>query len=362
MPTGRPWPRVETGYAYRGLEAAFLENRHLRVECLPGKGGDLLEFRDKRRDANLLWEADHPWTPPADRHLPAETPTTWQTDHYPGGWQVNLPIAGYGAEIDGSAYGLHGETALRPWEATVVRDDGEAVVLRLSVALQRYPFEVERDLTLRSGESRLRIEETVENVGGVELEYVWQHHVTLGRPLLGPAARLDVPATRGRVDDYGDGYSNARLAADEAFDWPLAPGVDGDPVDLSTEIPPPEAGTHDVAYATDLEAGWYALTNPDLDLGFALSFPTDPFEALWYWQPFGGFEDAPFYGRNYNVGLEPTTAYPGDGLFRAQRGNDTIDTLAPGESASASLVARSYTGVGAVAGVSPDGDLRTGTD
>lgn len=50
------------------------------------------------------------------------------------------------------------------------------------------------------------------------------------------------------------------------------------------------------------------MTNPDLDVGFCFTFPTDPFECLWYWQPFGGHAEAPYWNRNYNVGLEPTTA------------------------------------------------------
>jgi galactose mutarotase-like enzyme len=349
-------PSVDTDWTYRGVEAAILENEQLRIVLLPGKGGDVLEFRDKRRDANVLWEAPHEWTPPADRGVPAETPTTWQTDHYPGGWQVNLPIAGYGADIDGSAYGLHGESALRPWDATVVRDDDAAVTLRLTTDLLRYPFRVERELTLADG-PRLTVDETVMNVGDVDLEYVWQHHLTFGRPLVGPAARVDVPATRGRVEAYGDGFPNARLESDAVFDWPHAPGADGGTVDLSTEVPPPEAETHDVAFATDLDAGWYALTNPDLDLGVAVTFPTDPFESVWYWQPFGGFKDAPFYGRNYNVGLEPTTAYPSDGLFDAQRETGTLDVLPAGASVDASFVVRTYTGATGVEDVSPDGEV-----
>jgi hypothetical protein len=350
-------PTIDTDWAYRGVDAAILENDHLRIVLLPGKGSDVIEFRDKRRDVNVLFEPSWEWTPPAERAVPAEDVTTWQTDCYPGGWQLNLPIAGYGAEIDGSRYGLHGESALISWDAAVARDDDEAVTLALETDLLRYPFHVERELTLPAGEPKLEIEETVSNVGEVDLEYVWQQHVALGRPLVGPGARLDVPATRGRVGDYGDGQANARLESNAPFDWPEAPREDGGTVDLATDFPDLDAEIHDVAFATDLDAGWYALTNPDLDLGFALTYPTEPFECLWYWQPFGGYADAPFYGRNYNVGLEPTTAYPSGDLFEAQRENGTIDVLGAGESVSASFVARTYTGIEGVQGVTGDGEI-----
>lgn len=350
-------PRVETAFSYRGIDAAFLENEILRVMVLPGKGGDILELRDKRRDVDVLWQTPHRWTPPDQRHVPSVSRTTWN-DHYPGGWQVNLPVAGTGWEIDGNAYGLHGESALLPWDAEVRRDDGAAVTLGLSTELTRYPFAVDRELTLHASDPRLRIDESVTNRGERPLEYIWQQHITLGQPLLGPEARLDLPACTGVNPPYGDSFPNARLAEDVAFDWPYAPGQDGEPVDLR-EIPPPGATIHDQSFMTDMPAGWYALTNPDVDLGFALRFPVDPFESLWYWQPFGGYHESPFFNRNYNVGLEPTTAYPGHDIPDAQRENGTMNTLDPGETVSAEFVARTYTGVDAVTGVGPEGDLET---
>jgi hypothetical protein len=352
-------PTIDTDWSYRGVDAAVLENELLRIVLLPGKGTDILEFRDKRRDVNVLYEAAHEWTPPADRAVPGGGETTWQTDCYPGGWQLNLPIAGGGAEVHGTSYGIHGESALRAWDARVTRDDADAVTLTGTCDLLRYPFQVEREITLPAGEPALEIAETVTNVGDVDLEYVWQQHVALGPPLLGPAARIDVPARSGRVDDYGEGMANARLDSGAAFEWPDAPRADGEgTVDLATDVPDPEATISDVAFATDLTDGWYALTNPDLDLGFALTFPTDPFECVWYWQSFGGQTEAPFYGRNYTAGLEPTTAHPSGDVFDAQRANDTVDVLEAGASISASYVARTYTGVSGVETVAADGSIR----
>jgi hypothetical protein len=235
----------------------------------------------------------------------------------------------------------------------VTRDGDDAVTLSLDVDLVRYPFHVERELTLRAGEATLEINESVTNEGGVEREYVWQQHIALGRPLLGPGARLDVPARRGVTETADAPFQNGRLADTETFDWPHAPTRDGGTADLR-EIPPASDALHDQAYAVDLEDGWYALTNPDLDLGFAVTFPEDLFECVWYWQPLGGFEEAPYHARNYNVGVEPTTAYPLGGLPDAQRENGTMKSLEPGETVSASFTARTYGGVERVAGVSPE--------
>jgi len=352
-------PRISTDFAYEGIEAALMENEHLRVVVLTGKGGDILEFRDKRTDVDVLWHARHNWQSPSSNYVASGPVDEWMS-HYPGGWQINLPLAGWGGEVSDTAYGLHGESALLPWDATVVRNTDEEVVLGLQTELTSYPFYVERELALPADRPMLEIAESITNRGEVELEYIWQQHVALGRPLIGPNARLDVPAETGQVEpSYGtnDAFENARLRGGEQFGWPHAPARDGGTVDLR-EFPPYDATLHDQAYATDLSEGWYAVTNPELDLGFGLQFPVDPFECLWYWQAFGGFEDAPFFGRTYNVGLEPTTAYPAGSIPDAQRENGTMKTLSPGETVSADLSARTYGGVRAVTEMTPDGTVR----
>lgn len=342
-------PRISTEYTYKGIEMAILENRYLRVEVLTGKGGDIISFRDKRSDIDPLWRSPHNWVPPTELSIPKGGSTSW-TDHYPGGWQVNLPVAGEGMMIEGADYGLHGESALVPFSSAIARDDAEAVELELTADLVRYPFRIERTLSLQADEPKLHLDETVTNLGEVPLEFIWQHHIALGPPLVGPGAHLDIPAASGLVDDYSrGGYENSRLQSESAFKWPHAPGKDGETIDLRT-FPPYDAEVNDMAYATDLDDGWYAITNPELDFGFGVTFPADLYESVWYWQPLGGETGSPFFGRNYNIGLEPTTAYPGHDVPERQRENGTIDTLRPGKSESAELTARTYCGVDPVEG------------
>lgn len=334
-------PRISTEYTYKGIDATIMENAYLRVMVLQGKGGDILELRDKQTDVDVLWHANHNWQPPKHRYVPAETRATW-LDHYPGGWQVNLPIAGNGRDIQGNAYGMHGESALIPWDATVSRDDTEAVSLRLTTELVRYPFFIERELTLPADNSEIEIVESITNRGGIELEYIWQHHIALGAPLLGPEAYFELPAERGEIHPYEEGtFETGRLAGGESFDWPYAPDRDGGTIDLR-EFPPPDEEIHDQAYATKLDEGWYRVSNTALNLGFEVEFPLDPFECVWYWQAFGGLDSSPFYNRNYNAGIEPTTAYPNNSIPEAQRQNGTMKTLTPGETITSELTATTY--------------------
>jgi hypothetical protein len=51
---------------------------------------------------------------------------------------------------------------------------------------------------------------------------------------------------------------------------------------------------------------------------------------LWYWQEFGASKGYPWYGRNYNIGLEPGSSYPTNGLPDAVA-NGSAMRLEPGE-------------------------------
>jgi len=85
---------------------------------------------------------------------------------------------------------------------------------------------------------------------------------------------------------------------------------------------------------TDLDEPWFALTHSKKKLGFGLRFNKQVFDSIWYWQVFGGGQGAPWYSQTYNIGLEPFTSWPGNGLsdavkrgrHRRLEGNGTIKT------------------------------------
>jgi|AntRauMinimDraft_3_1070383.scaffolds.fasta_scaffold00827_2 galactose mutarotase-like enzyme len=330
---------ITDDYAFRGTDVVFMENDHLHVEVLAGKGGDVTEIRDKRTDVNVLFESPAEWHVPTESYRGLSDGVFDFMDYYPGGWQDVLPGAGGPAEAGGAPFALHGESAVVPWEATVTEDASDRVAVTLSLSLTRYPFEVERTLLLSRGESRLVVEETVTNTGERDLDYSWLQHLAFGRPLLGPEARVEAPCET-VVTDPGQG-ENARLPADEEYEWPVCDPADGAPVDLS-KIPPKESGIAELVALTDFSEGRYTISNPDLDLATTVTFPTDLFEYVWYWGSFGGFEEAPFFGRNYNLGLEPCTSIPNAGL-EEQVARGTAATLPAGETVEATLAVETST-------------------
>lgn len=325
---------VSTEYERRGIDVVMLENGHLRVEVLAGKGGDVTEIRDKRTDTNILFESPHRWRAPDELAVEAPDSRFAFLDHYPGGWQNVAPNAGGPATVAGAPLAQHGSAALTPWKPTVVSRDSECVTVRLTTELTRYPLAMTRQLSLAAGESRLSVKDEMENVGEVAVPYSWLQHFAFGPPLVGSDATVSVPCETVLVDtDHDD--PNARLEPGTTGEWPTPIGPDGNPIDLRSP-PPKSEGVHDLVQLTDLTDGRYHVTNHDLDLSVSVTFPTDLYEYVWYWGAFGGFEAAPFFGRNYTLGLEPATSMPNAGLEQAIE-NGTENRLCPGETVTAEI-------------------------
>lgn len=326
---------VSTEYERRGMNVIFLENDCLKIEILAGKGGDITEIRDKRTDTDVLFEAPHEWRAPDDGTVEAPDSVHAFLDHYPGGWQNVTPNAGAPVSVNGASLPQHGGSALTPWDVFVERDDPEEVILSLTTELTRYPLALERHITLTKGEPVLGIEDRMQNLGEVPVSYAWLQHIVFGPPLVDSDATVKVPCETVLVDpDHTD--PNARLEPGTTGSWPTIAGVDGNPVDLST-LPPKTNRAHDLAALTDLERGRYEVRNPTLDLAVSVSFPPEFYEYVWYWGAFGGFESAPFYGRNYNLGLEPCTSVPNAGLERAIS-EGTANRIGPSETVTADIV------------------------
>jgi len=75
--------------------------------------------------------------------------------------------------------------------------------------------------------------------------------------------------------------------------------------------------------------------------------------VVWLWEVFGGGHGYPWYGRTYNLALEPFTSWPGG--MRNALNNGTTPVLGAGESLETSLLAVAYEGFGAVSGISDAG-------
>jgi hypothetical protein len=259
----------------------------------------------------------------------APDPLATFLDYYPGGWQEIFPNGGAPSSYLGARFGQHGEVSNLPWDYHIVEDGEQSVAVRFSVRTQKTPFLLQKTLRLRSGDSGIRFAETLTNESAVHMRAMWGHHIVFGRPFLEEGCRVRVPegATvvphEGPIDPDG-----RRVRGGDNYSWPVVAGESGAEVDLS--VLPAWGTPSEIVYIKDLPEGWYEIDNPKRDLGFRVEWDVRQMPYLWFWQEFGASRFYPWYGRNYNVGLEPFSSFPTNGIEEAVE-NDSALSVGPSE-------------------------------
>jgi hypothetical protein len=354
--------RADDSWTYRGLRTVIIENELLRATVLAGKGADVCSLVYKPTDTEFFWRT--PW---GARDPATHVPTTgsgsalW-VDFYEGGWQSVFPNGGNPSSYANADLGIHGDSATTPWDATVTEEGPLRASATFKVRLARTPFVASRTVSIESGVPTLVVAETVTNVGAQPFATSYGQHITFGPPFLSHECVVDLPG--GVVHAQPVPYSpNHRLLADARAEWPHAVLQDGSTTSLR-EIPPVGTGCEDMAYIEGIEDGWYAVTNCELGVGLAVRYPADLYRYLWYWQVFSGGSGYPWWGRTYNIGLEPFTSATNQGIEAAIADGSAV-MLGPGESLSSELRLSAYVSSRGVGGVDGDGRvsvLEAGTD
>lgn len=346
--------RVSDAWTYRGLKTVVLENEHLRVVILADKGADVASLVHKPTDTEFLFRS--PWGVRNPKNFVPTDGSGVSTflDYYEGGWQTALPNFGFVAEHHGASFGLHGEASTLPWDARILEEGPEHAAVEFRVRLARSPFVITKVFSLASDSHTLALNETVENVGREAMELSYGQHMAYGAPFLSPDCVIDLPG--GTVLGQPEIFHECnRLSPGFESKWPMAPARNGETVDLR-RIPPKDAGYYDMAYIAEMPEGWYAITNQASGLGLAVRYPVETFRYLWYWQMFGGGLGYPWWGQTYNIGLEPATSWPNDGL-EGQRANGSAWRLEAGAGQTNELRVTVYRSTSGVTAVGPDGEV-----
>ncbi len=300
--------RVSDEWTYRGLRTLVMENDLLRVVVLLDQGSDILSFEYKPLGLDLLWKNPNGGVLPAGLHIASRALTEGSfADFYQGGWQECFPNGGRVCEYRGTEFGLHGEVYGLPWTCEILEDTARAVAVKLSVRTRRTPFLLEKTLRMEYDSSALTIEESLHNESRCALDYMWGHHPAFGEPFLSGACVITTGARVANLDEGGSAES--RFAPPLRATLPMVVDRGGRPVDLLS-VPGREETVSDMFYLTELEEGFYALTNTDYGVGFAMEFDPALFRCIWLWIACNAPTGAPFYGRSYTVALEPFTSWP----------------------------------------------------
>ncbi len=314
---GRQGCRIVSGLTLKGYQGLILENRWLQIWVLPGKGSDIVQFLYKPADVDFTWSA-------AWGLRPRREGLSF-LDQYEGGWQEVFPNGGTLADYQGAPLDQHDEVAGLPWNWQVVEERVDRVVVRLQVDLLKTPFRVEKELTLTDQGPVLTVSERVQNLSPFPQRAMWGHHLAFGPPFLTPNCRI---ATGAGTVLVGQEPVGARRYRPGRYAWPFVDGSDGARHDLR-RVPSP-GPERDIVYLTDFKEGYYRLGDPASGLGLAVRWDHGMLPYCWYWQELGA-NGYPWYGRHYNIGLEPFAGYPTHGLREAMENGSALTVDAHGE-------------------------------
>ncbi len=346
--------RVEE-FQWRSHRLIVIENEVVKVGVLASKGADILEFRYKARDLDVMWHAPQTLLP--NEYIPTAPRLQGSfLDYYLGGWQEIFPSAGPATEISGAALGQHGETALLPWDVSVREDSAQRVEVDFTAETVRTPFRIRRRMILAAKSPVLRLEEEVMNLGEQDLPYQWGHHPAFGPPFLEAGCRIEMPPCDIVEPRYAEGLSR-RFAGGAVSRFPHMNAKNGSPSRVD-EVPGKDNRTEDVVVASALTGKWCALRNPAQKLAVGLVWDTAVFPNLWMWQVYGGSWGYPYFGRTYNLALEPFSS-PVEPLAElVARGQAPV--LKAGAAKTATLECGIFEASGPVTSLDFGGAVRTG--
>lgn len=313
----------------------------VRVRVDPNHGGEITHL-GRPDGPNVLFEAH--WLTPLPAGPGSRYPTSqheWQSQ-WRGGWQELFPNAGSESTWLGTPLPQHGEVSRSRWQ---VLDCGTAhIAIRTPT---RLPIVLTRTMQVVDGS--LRMTESATNESDLPIPVVWTQHPAFDAI---DGLRIDAPETDVVVPDRtGPAFAELRPGT---YRWPQILSATGAPLDLSAV---PSAPTVRMAYLIDIAEPWIALRRPD-GVGVAMTWDPAVYRHVWMWTQIGD-PHFPWFGRARAIAIEPSVAWPGDGLAAAVEHGQAL-TIAPGGELTSWFTVRLFTATGAqVTAVGADGTVRT---
>jgi hypothetical protein len=264
---------------FEGYPAVTLSNGKLELSIML-KGSTLanLVLLDDRERLSPLWNPMR-----MAREL-------GQRPKFDGGAGHFVCVDGFGAmSAEERAAGLpfHGEAHAQMYAIQSGREGtSKAVTLTAKLPIVQEVFT--RTFRAVDGENVVAVESELESLLGFDRPVNWAEHATIGSPFLEPGVTVvDLSGSRSRTRPYeqvDNGPVQRRLRSGEDFTWPMAPGLDGKPIDLRRTPENP----HYLDHATTLldpgrDLEWVTAIHPKKHLIFGYVFKRAEYPWLQYW-------------------------------------------------------------------------------
>lgn len=310
--------KLDLGGRCCDLRSVVLENDWLRVSILPEVGAKIYDLVWKPTGRNILWHNP--------RILPQTYPIDGNFDNYwCGGWDDGFPTCDP-CEYRGEQYPSLGELRSVKWQVLAAGENEKQAYVKLAAFGPISPVRAEKTVTVMASSPVLRVKYEITSLGVLPLEFIWGTHPALEAH---ENLILRIPAKTGIVGQATD----PRLGTPgQRYAWPMLESSAG--VTDMSRIQGVEAKIACGHYATDLQAGWYAVEDARTGNGFLLQFPLEQCPFLWMWLVYGGWRGY------YHIVIEPWTSYPNKLAEAVQQNTHCI--LRPGEKFSIKVAAACY--------------------
>jgi|TARA_B110000503_G_scaffold130534_1_gene204036 galactose mutarotase-like enzyme len=313
---------IKFGLSHGELECLVLENEKLYLKILVDKGADVIELIYKPTKTNLIWISE--------RGIPEKKFTSNDyandflfTDSYAGGWQTIFPNGGLPSDLNGMHFSQHDEVALKPWKFEVLEESANRASVCFEIFAEKLPFRITKTFTLEKDSPYILIEESIENLSSKEWLTMWGSHITFGPPFLSEKSKIILYGNP-RVVPHSEevDIGGRRLGTTSEFDWPI--GLDSNNMEIDFSNIPKPGTKSELLYISNFEKPSFRIESSDLNLAIDFQWDETIFPYLWYWQEFGNSNEYPWFGKNFNIGLEPFSSFPTNGLAEAVKNHTAM--------------------------------------
>ena len=211
---------------FEGAPAVMLSNGKIELTILV-RGGAFVNLTLKQNDSKLS-----PFWNPARIARDAGKPARGA-----GGGHF-VCVDGFGmpsAEERAAGMPSHGEAHRQPWAIESSGKTSGILSVVFSTHLPLVQEDFRRTVRMVDGESVVYVESELTSLLGFDRPVNWAEHATIGSPFLAPGKTVvDMSARQSKTrahHDEEDPYPH-RLADFQEFTWPLAPGQNGEMIDL----------------------------------------------------------------------------------------------------------------------------------
>ncbi len=289
---------------YEGLPAIELSNGKLNVTIVR-QGGAIASvvLADDPDKLNPMWN------PRAAARSAGREP-----QQYNGTLGHFVAVDGFGQpSTEERAAGIpqHGEAHVAHFDISP-STDANSTSITMTANLPIVEENFTRTYRLISGENVMYVDSQLDSLVGFDRPVIWAEHATIAAPFLKPGATtISLSGTRSQNRDYtatnaggrgnnpgvnapgrnanapargGRGAQQRRLAPGKDFTWPMAPGLNGEMVDLSIIPDDPHFVDHAATLMDpDRELEFVAALNTEKQLAYGYVFRREDYPWIQHW-------------------------------------------------------------------------------